>query len=868
MVKSILWRLALVAALTIYAWVSFWPPHDQSFLRTFEQQARNKDADFSKVLASARTKGVEAKIGEYEAVRDAVKEQSLPLKRYFSTDRLAKEDHDETLYDYLNAAKHDEKASADTVTQANRLILRKLLKQAAGKITLGLDLRGGSSFLLKIDFSKKDDQLRPTAQEQQVAQEQVVEIIRKRVDALGVAEPLIQPVGPDRIMVQIPGALTDEQRAEAVETLKRVSVLEFRLVYPDEERMEQFLATGEIPVGYEIKEERSRRYDTKLKKYKWVTEKLLVSNRAELGLTGQYITSARPRQDQANNNSVAFTFNAKGADIFGKITSENIGRRLAIILDGQLKSAPVINGAIYGDGEISGSFTYDEAKYLATTLQNPLEHPLSIEEERSVSATLGSESVKAGFIAGAIGIIAVFLFMAGYYLTAGIAANICQILNLILLVGVLAQLGFTLTLPGIAGLILTVGMAVDANVLIYERLREEQASGKKLAAAVPAAFGRTFWTIWDSNLTTIITAIALIKFGSGPVLGFAVVLTAGIITSIFAALVISRIYFDGLVLRGKTTSIKMFHLIKSANFDFLRWKWWTIGASATIIVIGLAVCFARGDKMYGVDFLGGDSISLKFEKRIDTEEMSAALAKAGVHDVALQYQTQLQAGGSEILSMKTPFEKGDATVKALQTGFPDAKFVMLGRVDKVGPSLGFEFAFNSAIGLALGLLGILMYVSIRFEFSFAIGAIVALFHDVIITIVIMVMLGYQMNLPMIGALLTIAGYSINDTIVIFDRIREGLKLKADTGIPLDQIMNTSINETLSRTLLTGGSTILTLLAILFFGGSSIQDFTLAILIGVLVGTYSSIFIASPIVLLWGQRKGNLHVGDTMAAKPM
>lgn len=883
MQRALIWRTLLVLAVVAYAAGSFWPPYPRSVLQLFEQQARNPDDDFKKLVAAARAKLPQA-VGEYEALRDAVLESKLPLKKYFRTTRLVRPDLDAEVQEYLQnpaVATTDDPA---VVAEANRLILRHLLRQAEGRIGLGLDLKGGSSFLLKVDMSRVE----PAARS--LALEQVVEIIRRRVDALGVSEPLIQPVGDDRLMVQIPGALSDELRREAAEMLKRVSVLEFRLTYqsktqvsPEQQAMaddaeaQELIQRGEIPPGYEVKEERERRKNPATNKYEWHRTLHLVKTRPEEGLTGKYIARAFPYQDQMGQVIVSFEFNSEGAKIFERITRDNIGRRLAIILDGELKSAPTIQSVISQHGQITGRFSLREAQELANVLQNPLEHPLELEEERTVTATLGAESVRAGFVAGVVGLSLVALFMLGYYLAAGLVANLCLAANIVLLLGALAQLGFTLTLPGIAAVILTIGMAVDSNVLIYERLREEIATGKKLRSAVPLAFRRAFWTILDANVTTLITAVMLIKFSSGPVLGFAIVLTAGVITSVFSAMVVCRLFFDWLLQREDSEGLfvrsrpqreaRMFHLIRAPRVDFLQWRKASLIASTLLVLISLALFVLRAEQgtMFSVDFVGGDSFALKFEKRIPADSLSAALMRAAHRDVLLQYQTQLEAGGAELLHVRTPFEKGEGVLRALQTQFPEAKFVLLGQVDRVGPLLGMEFALRSALGLSLGLLGILLYVSLRFEFSFALGAIAALVHDVLLTIGCLALLQKQLTLPMIGAILTVAGYSINDTIVVFDRIREGLKTRTGS---IEELMNASLNETLSRTLLTSGTTLLTLFAIFFFGGATIHDFALALIVGITVGTYSSLFIASPIVLIWGKRRGGLEVGEKMAGKPL
>jgi SecD/SecF fusion protein len=523
------------------------------------------------------------------------------------------------------------------------------------------------------------------------------------------------------------------------------------------------------------------------------------------------------------------------------------------VLDGRVQSAPVIREPIYGGhASITGDFTEEEVRNLASVLENPLQTPVTVEEERSVSATLGSDSIRSGVYAGLVGLALSFLFIIIYYRFAGLVASIALILNLVLLFGAMAMFNFVLTLPGIAGIILTIGMAVDANVLIYERLREELATGKPLNVALNAAYERAFSAIFDSNVTTLITALILFWKATGPIKGFAVTLTIGIVASMFSALLVTRNCFNWAIASGVLKRVTMSNLIKATNFDFLSKRRLSVGISTLVILVSVVVFAVRGEKNFGIDFKGGDLLVLEGQKKVDEGDVRAALKQIDLEESVVQTE---KSSGKEFLTIRSAPGTSDRIEKLLDEKFPEAKF-RVEQSDKVGKLVGDELARNSLIALGLGIIGIFIYVTARFEFAFALGAIIALMHDVILTIGAFALFGRELSLIIVGAVLTIAGYSINDTIVVFDRIREGMR--TTNGGSLQFIMNRAINETLGRTILTGGTTVLSTLALYFLGGPVLHDFAFTILIGILVGTYSSIFIASPIVLWWSCWRGKKH----------
>jgi SecD/SecF fusion protein len=705
-------------------------------------------------------------------------------------------------------------------------------------IRLGLDLQGGTSFLIRLTPEGERAISADTL-------DQAVEVIRKRVDEFGVSEPIITPQGADRILVQIPG-LDPEQIAMARQQLAQVARLEFRLVHSENDRLITQIREGTnlVPPGYRIETQ------TQTNEGQQIEEELLVKVRPDL--LGDRVRKAFPTYDE-QGWGVALQFDREGANLFGQLTEAHVGKRFAIVLDGRVQSAPVIREPIYGGhASITGDFTEEEVRNLASVLENPLQTPVAVEEERSVSATLGSDSIRSGIYAGLVGLALSFSFILIYYRFAGLVASVALIVNLVLLFGIMTMFNFVLTLPGIAGIILTIGMAVDANVLIYERLREELATGKPLSVALTAAYDRAFSAIFDSNVTTLITALILFWKATGPVKGFAVTLTIGIVASMFSALLVTRNCFNWAIASGVLKRVKMSNLIKATNFDFLSKRRLSLGISALVILVSVSVFAVRGGNNFGIDFKGGDLLVLEAQKKVDEGDVRAALRQIDLEESVVQTE---KSGAKEFLTIRSAPGTSDRIEKLLDEKFPEAKF-RVEQNDKVGKLIGGELARNSLIALSLGIIGIFIYVAARFEFAFAVAAIIALLHDVILTIGAFALFGRELSLIIVGAVLTIAGYSINDTIVVFDRIREGMR-RSDTG-SLQSIMNRAINETLGRTILTGGTTVLSTLALYFLGGPVLHDFAFTILVGILVGTYSSIFVASPIVLWWSRWTGKKH----------
>ncbi|MBU0683326.1 MAG: protein translocase subunit SecD [Candidatus Omnitrophota bacterium] len=699
-----------------------------------------------------------------------------------------------------------------------------------GTINLGLDLQGGMHLILEVDTSKL------SSEEAKDAPERALEVIRNRIDQFGVMEPVIQLQGKNRLLIQLPG-VSDRERAK--EIIERTAHLEFKLVSEDPELLKKAVA-GEVLEGYELKNMKSR--DGK-------TEPLVVESASVL--TGDMLVNATTEFSQQGFGQpyVSLEFNAKGADIFALVTSSNIGKRLAVVLDDEISTAPVIRERIpSGRAQITGNFSLQEAKDIALVLRaGALPAPVVIIEERSVGPALGKDSVRKGINAIVIGGICVLAFMAMYYLLAGVIADFALVLNILIITGALAYFGGTLTLPGIAGLLLTIGMAVDANVLIFERIREESRLGKSLRAAIHAGYDKAFWTILDANVTTLITALILFQFGTGPIRGFATTLSIGILASMFTALVVTRLILDIITLTNpKMKSLPMMMFFSQPNIPFVKIRKIAYGVSIIVIIVGMFLFVQRNEKNYGIDFTGGTLQQFKFTEVVPIQKVRKILSDIGLGESAIQQFGQ----GKEII-IRSLSGKTDEITSGLNKEFSEGSFEIM-RIEEVGPTVGMDLRRAAIKALIFAMIGICIYISIRFEFRFAVTAIIALLHDILVSLGMIALTGREISLPVIAALLTIVGYSINDTIVLFDRIREDRKFMRKSSP--EEIINTSINQTLSRTVLTSLTTLFVVIALFIFGGKVINDFAFVLLVGIVVGTYSSIFIASPLLIDWPGRK--------------
>lgn len=806
-----------------------------------------------------------------------------------------------------------------------------------GKVRLGLDLDGGTSFALELDRAELRARLEeenPDAPKADIdvmenqavasANETAVEIVRNRIDSLGTEEPVITKGQDGRIYVEIPGA-TAEQREQAERMIKSAAFLEFYLVATDnEEKCADLFAKGLAPVGYKVSSagnwyvrdekvpapdpralrrfgnpgptkvfllERDRVKGTDQQIYR----PLYVERKAKM--TGAHLASAGTTQDEMARTVVTLSFDSVGTKQFAQVTGKyaatdtRAGRYMAIVLDGVSYSHPLLREPITGgNAVISGSFTFAEAAELKGVLNaGAMPAPLKMLSKRFVNPTLGEDSVRDAKTAILVGVAAVLLFMLFYYRAMGLVADLAMVLNFVLLPlcavlasGLLSQVSGdatlsggsllrlpVLTLPGIAGLLLSVGMAVDANVLIYERTREELKAGRPGFPSIMAGYRRAFSAIFDGNITTVLTGVILFVVGTGLVRGFAVTLVAGIAASMFTALFVTKIVFQSALSEQTSWKPRMMQAVRDGvDIPFIPNFRKFAAVAVCIIVASLAFTVYKGVRnvsdVFAVDFTGGAKVSYSVAPAQeggalpDRSAIVAALQAAGVDDADPQYQF---ADGQAYLDVKTVHtDVGGTEIAAVIDGalknasdpeLAKGVFTFLD-IDSIGSQVGRELKATAVKAILLATLMMLVYIGFRFEFGFGLGAIVALVHDVLITIGLFGALPFQFNLTIVAALLTIVGYGVNDTIVLFDRVREELRRDQKSDFPV--LVNRCVNATLSRTVLTSVTTLLPVISLIVFCQGDIRGFGVCMLIGLVTSTFSSVFIAAPVMLAWYRNK--------------
>ena len=775
-------------------------------------------------------------------------------------------------------------------TKRNGIVLKQLLVSSQGRLKLGLDLQGGVSFTLKVDPTGAESGEKGVGDKSNVSPadmvNQAIQVMEQRVNQFGVAEPVIRPVGALSLEVQLPGE-DAANNPDVIDALKKPAKLEFRQVHrterPAETERERSLRS--MPVDpmlgaasaistYEVltlRDVDSRTGEITINRY-------YVRKAADA--TGKIIKSASGRSDDGISFYVDMKFTDEGSKKFGDLTakiaegnSRSVGQ-LAIVLDGKLQSAPTVREAIRSTGAtITGSFSREEAVELANVLNNPLEFPLITQDVTSVGPSLAKDAQGKSVVASLVAVGLVVFFMVGFYVWGGFIAILGMILNLVMILGALAYFGATITLPGVAALVLTLGMAVDANILIFERVREEAALGKDRSVALREGYARATWTIIDANLTTLLTALILVFMGSGPIRGFGITLTIGIFTTVFTSLVTCRGLQELAISRGVLTRVFGLPVFKpTLDIPFLNFARLAFIASWVIILLGLGELAYKGKEAFGKDFRGGESalVAIAPGAKVDTGKITALASSIGLADTTVTVQTPV-GGGEPTLRIETELtkdkSKGEfanvaAIVGAIKAQQPEilkdraasADKLMLSK-EAIGGSVSSELRTNAIWSVVLALLGIGIYVSLRFEAGFGVAAMVATLHDVLMTIALFVFFGGQFNATLIAAILLIIGYSINDTIVVFDRIRE--ELQSNPGRSLRDIIHFAINRTLSRTILTSATVFLCAVALWVFGAGDVRLYGEIFIYGVLTGTFSSIFIASPVFYWWhkGERKG-------------
>ena len=878
------WKLAVSLIALAVSWVEFYPIAPTPLDSFVPSQVIASQADFEKIHTEAK--------GRVQAYKDAAIPAEKKSVSYYqalrdiSEGRGRKEGVDLRPFFFTEAEFVREPDQA----KRNILVLKQLLQRSQGRLKLGLDLQGGVSFTLKVDPTGAESGAKGASDKANVSHaamvEQALQVMEQRINSFGVAEPVLRPVGDLSLEVQLPGE-DAANNPDVIDALKKPAKLEFRQVHrtenPSETEREHslkampedsFAGPASAVSTFEvltIRDVDSRSGEVTIRRY-------YVRKRADA--TGAIIKAASARSDDGISFYVDMKFTDEGSKKFGDLTA-NIAKgnqrsigQLAIVLDGKLQSAPTVREAIRSTGAtITGSFTREEAVNLSNVLNNPLEFPLITQDVTSVGPSLAKDAQGKSVIASLVAVGLVVFFMVGFYVWGGFIAILGMILNLVMILGALVYFGATITLPGVAALVLTLGMAVDANILIFERVREEAALGKDRSVALREGYARATWTIIDANLTTLLTALILVFMGSGPIRGFGITLTIGIFTTVFTSLVTCRGLQELAISRGVMTRVFGLPVFKpTLDIPFLNFARLAFIASWVIIALGLGELAFKGKEAFGKDFRGGESalVAIAPGTKVDTGKIVALATSIGLTDTTVTVQTPV-GGGDPILRIETELtkdkSKGEfanvaAIVGAIQAQNPEILKDRAASVDKlmlskeaIGGSVSSELRTDAIWSVVLALLGIGIYVSLRFETGFGVAAMVATLHDVLMTIALFVFFGGQFNATLIAAILLIIGYSINDTIVVFDRIRE--ELQSNPGRSLRDIIHFAINRTLSRTILTSATVFLCAVALWAFGAGDVRLYGEIFIYGVLTGTFSSIFIASPVFYWWhkGERKG-------------
>lgn len=721
-------------------------------------------------------------------------------------------------------------------------------------VTLGLDLKGGVEVLLQ---AVPEGGGKPTPDQMSGVQE----VVRNRVDPQGQKEITLTQVGLDRLLLQVPG---EKNPDSIIEVIGDTALLEW-------------INTGDqsFPAGTDFNNPGTQERAPDYAKY-------------DVILTGAHLKHADVRFDQASRPMIAFELDKEGGDIFGKWTNDHVGQYLTVTLDGKVVTSPVIKSAIWGgSGVIEGQFGLDEANKVVRQLNaGALPVPLSILSSSVVGPTLGQDSINASFIAGLIGFIIVLLFMIAFYRLPGVVANVTLILYVVLVIGYFSLMNATMTLPGIAGFLLSIGMAIDANIIIFERLKEEIRWGKTLVVALEAAFARAWVAILDGNLTTILAALVLYFYGTGPIKGFAVTLTIGNLMSLFSAVFVCRLLLNVVINYWrnphwyapvvKKLVLPMQLLRQGSYYRFVeRTAYWVTG-SVVLIAIGLGLGgwhASQGKDFFrlGIDFTGGEKLILGASQEfpLDGQAVKQIVDKYAKGDSVVQ----VDATDPRIVSIRMVVNTSGATPDELSRNRTSALAAMKKDIgdayggysadptkpnpevreqDYVGPTVGKELIKKAIISLILGCVLIMGYVLIRFgRWPMSVAGIIALVHDVAFVLAFTAGLQLEVNSSFIAVILTIIGYSINDTIIVFDRIRENARTMGEQ-VDFAQLCNLSISQTWLRSINTVLTVVIMILALLFLGGANIRDFMAAMLVGIVSGCYSSIYIATPL-MLWFSR---------------
>jgi SecD/SecF fusion protein len=680
-------------------------------------------------------------------------------------------------------------------------------------LKLGLDLQGGLRVVLQAEGPT------PSLEDLQTARQ----VIENRVNQFGVSEPLVQTSGQNRIVIELPG-LSSEEQDRAQDLIGQQAVLEFRLVRPEAANKSDLELTD--------------------------------ADLEPAAFTGEIISNSQTSYDQFGRPVISFQIRNQSAGAFGDFTSSNIGRRMAIVLDDSVVSAPSINSRISNDGQITGQFTVEEASDLSLVLRSgSLPISLQIEEIRAIGPSLGADSIRAGAVAGGVGTLAIVVTILLYYgpLFGGVL-TVGVIFAMLLIFGILAGLGATLTLPGLAGLVLTIGAAVDGNVISFERIKEELRAGKSLRLAMKSGFSNSLPAIIDANVTTLFAAAALYQYTSGPVRGFAITLAIGIVASVFVNTIVVPFLLSLLTARFQRPWLAQ--RIHVSGVSFVKRAPIVMSLSGVLAVISLVLVFVPGLRL-STDFTGGTTVLLSASQGTTVDDVRSALDTLGYPEVsgarATIQEVQSEADREEIAVRVGLLET------SRQQAFPNELAEAVGnstvlQTEFVGPAVGEDLRTGAWIAMAVAFGLILLYVGWRFwpNWIVAVASILASIHDVGIVLGVLVLVGAEFSIPVLAALLFVVGYSLNDSIIIADRIRENLRTTKSSNYA--EIVDTAVNQTLSRTIMTSFTTLLPVLALFFLGGPVLRDFSLTLLIGIGFGIYSSIFVLAPMIVWFRNRQ--------------
>ncbi len=826
MLRNNLWKLILSAVLVLWAVFTILPLQDRDFAQFLKVEASAKPAEFTRLMTKVNERIIAAKaqgreVSTYVALKQIAHEDQIDLSQFFPGMEL--------------------ESSLKNIDKRNDILMTHLLKLSKSPLQLGLDLKGGVAFTLEAPPRKEGDTDDYTRRQKLG---KAIEIIGHRIDGMGVAEPIIRPVGDSRIEVQLAG-LNTRDNPDIIDSVKKPAQLAFRLIMEGTGPMAE--PPSDVPAGYEVLGEES---DSRQNGQTSVTY-YLVKRIPEM--TGATVKNATATMDQVGGYQVLLSFNSEGTKKFGEVTTAGSGRLLGIVLDGRLYSAPRINEPITGgSAQITGRFTAREAEQLANVLNNPLDLELQVKEQYEVGPSLATDAISSGVRASIIGTAAVAAFMITFYATGGLVAVLSLAVNITIILGVMASIGATMTLPGLAGIVLTIGMAVDANILIFERMREELAVGKTLSSANQGGFEKALTTILDAHFVQLIICGIMIWLGTGPIKGFGFTLLIGVLSTLFSVLITAHYIMELLIDSNLVKKITMRRMLKDLSVDFVRYGKPAAIGSVALVVVSIGYVFYQGDKIYGIDFAGGDQVTANFTQKIDSGKIRAVAQANGIGEISPTYISDL-GSGKEQLKLETAYGKSGTLFTALQKAYPNAGLVKVGE-SQIGATIGKEIRWNAILAVGVSMIVILVYIAFRFEFGFGIGAMASTLHDILMNIGIFVLFGHQFSAPMVAAILCVAGYSINETVVVFDRIREELKLNP-TG-SLKDVINNAIRKVFARTIMTATTTFLAALALFLFGGGQLHDIAFTFLVGIVTSTFSAIFIAAQVFYWWhkGDRK--------------